>query len=344
MKPIPTNHRTRSPWPHRWAWLLACATFPLIWIGGLVTTIDAGMAFPDWLTSDGYFMPFYPWLSSIGDKFVEHGHRLLGMTCGLLSIALVVVTWRVEPRRWVRRLSLVILAGVVLQGLLGGMRVLLDERTLALVHGCTGPLFFALCVAMVVCTSRWWQEVESADEKKTTNQVYRLAVLCASLAYLQLVIGAMVRHSPHMTGSMAATIFQVSVYFHVVLAMVFVGYVLLLAWRCLRTRLQRGGGLALLALVAIQWLLGMSSWLVKYGVPRWTTSLVGEMNFVNREADALQTAIVTSHVAIGSLIFVLAVAIALRLVRQLGAGAPQMAESPRLESPKLPTLLMEVAL
>jgi len=78
MSTVPTNPGNYSPWPHRCAWLLVCATFPLIWVGGLVTTTDAGMAFRDWITSDGYFMPFYPWLSSAGDKFVEHGHRLLG--------------------------------------------------------------------------------------------------------------------------------------------------------------------------------------------------------------------------------------------------------------------------
>src|SRR5690606_15722249 len=138
---------TASTWVHRWAWLLACATFPLIWIGGLVTTTGAGMAFRDWITSDGHFMLIYPWLSASGDKFVEHGHRLLGALVGLLSIALVVVAWRSERRTWVKNYSLLLLVGVVLQGVLGGMRVVLDKRTLALVHGCTGPLFFALCVA-----------------------------------------------------------------------------------------------------------------------------------------------------------------------------------------------------
>ena len=93
-----TQATTRSPWPHAWAWLLACATFPLIWIGGFVTTTDAGMAFRDWLTSDGHFMLAYPWLSSVGDKFVEHGHRLLGAAAGFLSIALAVVVWRCESR------------------------------------------------------------------------------------------------------------------------------------------------------------------------------------------------------------------------------------------------------
>ena len=94
---------TSSRWPHRWAWLLACATFPLVWWGGFVTATGSGMAFKDWLTSDGVFMPLYPWLSSAGDKFIEHGHRLLGMLSGLLTIGLLISLYVAEPRRWVQR-------------------------------------------------------------------------------------------------------------------------------------------------------------------------------------------------------------------------------------------------
>ena len=50
-----------SRWPHRWATLLVCATFPLIWVGGLVTTHDAGMAVPDWPGTYGYNLFAYPW-------------------------------------------------------------------------------------------------------------------------------------------------------------------------------------------------------------------------------------------------------------------------------------------
>ena len=47
---------------------------------------------------------------------------------------------------------------------------------------------------------------------------------------------------------------------------------------------------------------------------------MGETKLVNREADFLQNAIVTSHVAVGSLILVTALAIVLRLARQFGVG------------------------
>jgi len=235
------------------------------------------------------------------------------------------VTWLAEPRRWIRFFSLAILAGVILQGVIGGMRVMLDERTLALLHGCTGPLFFAMCVAMVVVTSRGWQKVSSTG--KSDNKMLRLAIVCTCLAYAQLVVGAIVRHSPHMLGTISSTLFQIAVYFHLFLALMIVAHILLLAGRCLRSRLQVVGGMILLALVGIQVLLGMSTWLVKYGMPGWAMAWFGELQFVNREADFLQASIITSHVAVGSLILVIALAMALRIARQAGFAAPRLSAS-----------------
>jgi len=324
---------TRSAWPHRMAWLLVCATFPLIWVGGLVTTTDSGMAFRDWLTSDGTFFLFYDWLSSTGDKFIEHGHRLLGAAAGFLAIGLVIVTLLTETRTWVKKLSFVILAAVILQGMLGGARVVFDARTLALIHGCTGPLFFALCVAMVVVTSRWWLTAKSLVAEESARKFFRLALVCTCLAYAQLVVGAVVRHSPHWMAEWTATWFQTAVYFHLFLALVITGHVLSLAWRCVRNGLQRFGGLCLLALVGLQLLLGAGTWFVKYGVPHWASLWLGELPFVNREADVLQAAIITSHVAVGSLILVISVAMTLRLGRQFRIGLPSLVIAPLVIAP-----------
>jgi cytochrome c oxidase assembly protein subunit 15 len=96
---------TASPetrWLHRLAVLTACVALLPILMGALVTTKDAGMAFPDWPSSDGHNMLSYPWLKSAGAKFLEHGHRLAGVLIGLTSMALAVVAWYSEPRRWVR--------------------------------------------------------------------------------------------------------------------------------------------------------------------------------------------------------------------------------------------------
>jgi cytochrome c oxidase assembly protein subunit 15 len=337
----PVTPSTPSRWPHRWAWLLACATFPLVWWGGFVTATGSGMAFKDWLTSDGVFMPFYPWLSATGEKFIEHGHRLLGMLSGILTIALVISLYMSEPRRWVRRFGVALLIGVIAQGVLGGMRVVLDERMLALIHGCTGPLFFAATAAMVAVTSRRWlyspailagrdsarQETKPVEGRRAgmarlytgaDAKLLRLAILTAILAYLQLVVGAVVRHSPLMLTEAAGAVFQAAVFFHIVLALAVTVHVLMLSHKCFWQRISRAVSLSLAALIGVQLLLGVSTWMMKYGMPQWAAGLVGETGHFNRASDAASAGIVTAHGAVGSLIVALSVVLALHVARQAG--------------------------
>ena len=317
-------------WPHRWAWLLACATFPLVWWGGFVTATGSGMAFKDWLTSDGVFMPLYPWLSSAGDKFIEHGHRLLGMLAGFLTIALLISLYVGEPRRWVRWFGVALLLGVVAQGVLGGIRVKMDEqspdnaRVIALIHGCTGPIFFAAAAAMVAVTSRRWAEPSTSPAAcgLASPKLLRLAVLTALLAYLQLVVGAVVRHSPLMLTEDAANIFQIAVYFHVILAIAVTFHVLLLAHKCFWSRVSRVLPVNLALLIGVQLLLGVSTWMLKYGMPQWATGVIGETGHFNRATGAASAAIVTAHGAVGSLIVALCVVLVLQVARRVGVQSP----------------------
>lgn len=179
-----------NPWPHRLAWALLLCVFPLIWMGGTVTTYDAGMAVPDWPTTYSYW--FYPvklWLA-VWDVFLEHGHRLLAQLAGLLAIALAIALWRLDERRWMRWVGAAVLVGVILQGVLGGLRVLIDDRLLARVHGCTAPLFFGLCVAVAAWTSRAWREHGGPDRPAAGRGLLRLAWLVTVLIYLEIVLGA----------------------------------------------------------------------------------------------------------------------------------------------------------
>ena len=87
--------------------------------------------------------------------------------------------------------------------------------------------------------------------------------------------------------------------------------------RCLQNGLHKIAGLTLLTLVVVQIGLGISTWLVKYGMPYWATSLFGEWTFVNRAEDVMPSVLITSHVAVGSLILAVSLALSLRLARQL---------------------------
>jgi cytochrome c oxidase assembly protein subunit 15 len=179
---------------HRLAMLTAAATFPLIFMGGLVTSHKAGMSVPDWPNSYGYNMFTFPPSQWIGGIFYEHTHRLMGSVVGMLSIALAILTWKVESRLWVRWLSMGVLGSVIVQGVLGGLRVVLVDLDLAVIHGCFAQAFFCLAGLMAVVTSRWWIE-QSKNEAAIPNR--RLLIACVfavALIYLQLIVGAMMRH------------------------------------------------------------------------------------------------------------------------------------------------------
>src|SRR5438477_5657271 len=103
---------------HRIAVLTACATFPLIFMGGLVTSHQAGMSVPDWPNSYGYNMFLFPPRFWVGGILYEHTHRLMATVVGFLSIVLAIWAWRVEKRAWVRRLAYGVLGAVIFQGVL----------------------------------------------------------------------------------------------------------------------------------------------------------------------------------------------------------------------------------
>jgi cytochrome c oxidase assembly protein subunit 15 len=318
-----------SPWPHRWAFALACATFPLVWVGGLVTTTDSGMAVPDWPSTYGYNLFLYPlstWLAGPWDIFVEHGHRLLGAAVGMLAIALLVSLWRSEKRAWLRWLGVAALLLVVSQGVLGGMRVRYDLRALAMFHGTTGPLFFALTVAMAVFTSRHWRHV---DATLTHRQIPVLAIVTCILVYLQIVLGAVLRHVPVVSEPAA---FAVAARFHLFMAAIVSMHIItlltLVLFRARRIRPLRGLTGALAGLLTLQLLLGAGTWVIKFAAPSWAPGWIAAGRSAVQEGGWLQTHVITAHVAVGSLMMAASLALALYAVKVL--ALPQTASELRL--------------
>ena len=108
-------------------------------MGGLVTSHQAGMSVPDWPNSWGYNMFTFPPSKWVGGILFEHTHRLAAAGVGLLTIILVVVAWVTDRRRWLRWTAVAVFLAVCLQGVIGGLRVVLSQRDLAIVHGCRGP-------------------------------------------------------------------------------------------------------------------------------------------------------------------------------------------------------------
>ncbi len=313
-----------SAWPHRLTVALALVTFPLIWVGGLVTTYDAGMAVPDWPGTYGYNLLRYPWQSWLAapwDLFIEHGHRLLGATAGLLAIALVVAVLLTDRRAWLIAASFGALALVILQGVLGGARVLFDERLVAMIHGCIGPLFFAYLAGLVVATSQWWRATPKS-EIPNGAQLVRAAWINVGLAYVQLVLGAVIRHIPLIA---APGVFRIALIFHLVVAAALSVHVLIHSFRCWRLPSQTRGLRALAGvlslLVMLQIVLGGATYVAKYAFPAWLGDYAFAANFVVHEKGLVQSLITTAHVANGSLILFVAVIGAVRAMRLFHQGA-----------------------
>jgi len=190
---------------HRLALTTVAATFVLILFGGLVTNTGAALAVPDWPTTFGHTMFFYPWSQMVGGIFYEHSHRLLGSLVGLLTVALAVVLWRAGGR--LRTLGLVMVAAVITQGILGGLRVVLLKETLAIVHGCLAQAFFALAVIAALLTSTSHRlPVQGIDPA-----LRRLTIAAAVVVYAQIVLGALITHAgwivPHLIGAAAVFVF-----------------------------------------------------------------------------------------------------------------------------------------
>src|SRR5260370_24287035 len=101
---------------HRFAVLVACATFFLIIAGANVTSHDAGLATSDWPLSNGQFFP-----KMVGNLFWEHGHRLVATTVGILTIGLAVYIQIRETRAWVKRLAWLALAAGIAQAFVGSL-------------------------------------------------------------------------------------------------------------------------------------------------------------------------------------------------------------------------------
>jgi cytochrome c oxidase assembly protein subunit 15 len=333
---LPQNEKlavTSPRWVHYLAIAAACATFPLIVLGGLVTSYDVGMAVPDAPTTFGHNMLLYPiddWLQASFGVRLEHGHRVFGALVGLITLVLSAAVWAGSPPRWLpwiggivlasvfargsfgpggllavggltvlgalvmwpqdranwrRWLALMALGLVLAQGGFGVLRVVMHARTVAVIHGCVAQAFFALMACLVLFTSRTWADrrrVEAIDGDK----LLRLALTTTGFVYVQLVLGAILRH----LGGQAVLIAHLGVAFVVLI------HVALLAKRVFvdfpdQRRLVRMvellGGLTL-----GQLMLGTGAWATSSGLDPDTASA----------ATGTQVLFATAHVSVGALI------------------------------------------
>lgn len=290
------NSANYSPWLHRIARLTAGATFLLIVIGGIVTSTDSGLAVPDWPTTFGYNMFLYPLSEMVGGILYEHSHRLMGSLVGILTIALFVLILAKDSRKWLKWLGLAALIAVIVQGVLGGLRVTQINRNFAIVHACLAQAFFALLCGIAWFASRdWWQDIRTTTGE-TARKLRRLSLMTTCFIYIQLIFGAILRH----TGSRLDA--------HLLFAFLVALHIFLLARRMLAVDSESDGigqsmPLLLLGLLVVQLMLGTGAFFAKLTA------------FGETFAAALTVTITTAHVAVGALMLVSSFVLTLKIYR-----------------------------
>lgn len=182
---------------HRFIILTACFTFLLVIAGGMVTSTDSGLSVPDWPTTYGHFMFSFPLDQMVGGIFYEHSHRMIASFVGFLTVILAIWLWKKEERRWVRNLGFAALGAVLAQGVLGGLTVLfLLPPLVSVSHATLAQTFFSIIIALSLITSSWWRSDQPlTGEKGKSVSTSTIALVTSVLVYLQLIIGALMRHT-----------------------------------------------------------------------------------------------------------------------------------------------------
>jgi cytochrome c oxidase assembly protein subunit 15 len=251
-----------------------------------------------WKLTDGDNQRTYTLIKS-GDRLdvyvhgvlYEHTHRLIGSTVGFLTIVLMVLIWLKDSRKWMKWLGVIALVAVIAQGVMGGLRVAHISRVLAIIHACFAQAFFALTASFVLFTSREWLETGQKIQTPEASRLRRLAIFTTSLIYVQLIFGAVLRH----TGTRLDA--------HLLFAVLVTIHIFLLIRRILKDYLESQtlvrSALLLSGLLVLQLTLGIGAFLSEFTA------------FGEAMPPAAGIAIATAHVVVGALMLIISLVLTL---------------------------------
>lgn len=282
---------------HRFAIFVAFSTLVLLVVGGLVTSTRSGDAVRDWWFIPLSYGKLFP--TMVGKVLYEHGHRLVGAVIGLLVLGLAIAVSRGDRRPWMRRLAWGAFAMVVLQGCIGGFRVgrIYWPEAVAVVHACLAQTIFCTLVAIATYTSKAWCEARPLTGARTVARWGTAATACV---FLQLVLGAVFRH--RLAGLWAHAGFAV------VVAVVCVGAAIVALGSFDSVRFLARAARTLLVVLFVQIGLGIATW---WALANGYTHSI--------DAQRVDIAIVTAHLAVGALLLASALRLALA-ARRLDAA------------------------
>jgi cytochrome c oxidase assembly protein subunit 15 len=287
------------------------ATFFLLIAGGLVTSNDAGLAVPDWPLSFGKVMP-----DMVGGVFYEHGHRMIAASVGFLTILLALWLSRSEKRSWVRGFGWLSLAAVIIQGGLGGLTVLLMlPPAVSVLHASLAQTFFCLVVTIAFVTSKRWMVPEQWGKTTTWNREAATAAVMLGVIYIQLILGATVRHSGMVGGSKGAELVMPALLIHILGALVVTAAVLhgvFSITKKIRAGMVAGISYWLFGLLLVQITLGIGAYMVRLSVPTRIQPL------------PMHVGVTTAHLAVGALMLASSIVLMLRLTRTDPGGMAEI--------------------
>ena len=195
MGEISHSNKFATIWVRRLSKLLVISTLLLIFAGALVKSHEVGLSVPDWPTSYGYQMFSFPLTDMIGGIFYEHGHRMIATIVGLMTLILAFTIYYTDHRLWLKKTAFFALGLVIIQGLFGGLTVLLFLPTpVSVIHAILAQTFLMVTILISYGLSK--EKANRMLNESTNYKVLRFPTyLVTSIVFIQLIIGALMRHT-----------------------------------------------------------------------------------------------------------------------------------------------------
>jgi heme A synthase len=296
----------------RWSVFAVAWALLLLFAGANVTTTRSGDAVPSWPE------PLFPRDFST-PALIEWTHRGIAAWMGAFTLVLAVWTQRRDRRGAVRKLAWACLALVVVQALVGWLRVKLvydgidSTPTWAKVlHALTAEAYFCALVALSTVLAPWWTRAEPPRGlDASAMSTIRMSAIGTLLLFVQALLGALARHEvlPR----------EVHAFFALPALVVVARLVLVAGWDLPADcrEIRRPANL-LGVLAAAQLALGLVSYFVAAGGPR------------PEDRDATQVVLMNLHLAVGAAMLGTTLSILMRAVRVFGAPTDErVAEAER---------------
>jgi heme a synthase len=297
-----------NPGVHRFAVFVVAWTVLLFVAGALVTSNDAALSVPDWPKSFGTWFPSLRMLA--GGAFFEHSHRVIAGGLGVFTLALAVLIWVKDNRRWLRWFAVIAVLGIAVQAVLGGevVRQML-HYWLPVIHACFAQIVFGALLSIAVFTSRWWVSDRPQLADRGTPSIHAVTIANSEVMFLQVVLGAGFRHQ------------EIPVWPHIAGAFVVLGVVI---WTAIALRKRFGASpelsrarMMLHAIFGIQFLLGFGAY--------WSRlSTVGAA-----QPMPVMVLLTVIHTVVGALLFAFSIFIVLICFRIVPRPGKVAAAAPR---------------